>query len=85
MFTANSLPDKILFLKLWVKIHMANHIENLLKFRHKFNFLHGDKNQSFFEADTIVFGGHDKTCPKYPKEQVFAIFLQLLLNPFLIV
>ena len=30
-FTANPLSDKILFLKLWVKMLMANHIENLLK------------------------------------------------------
>ena len=30
-FTANPLSDKILFLKLLVKMLMANHIENLLK------------------------------------------------------
>ena len=42
--------------------------------------MHENKNQSFLEAeaDTIVFGGHNHTCPKYPKQQVFAIFLQYL-------
>ena len=44
-----------------------------------------DKNQSFHEADTIVFGDHNQACPKYSKQQVFAIFLQLLLNLWLIV
>ena len=29
--TANALSDKMLFLKIWVKMLMANHIENLLK------------------------------------------------------
>ena len=53
--------------------------------RYEFNILHEDKNQSFFEADTIVFGGQDQACPKFPKQQVFAIFLQLFLNPWLIV
>ena len=126
-FSANPLPDKILFLKLWVKMLMANHIENLLKynllngqsywefaqersargikipyrkillfwcgwpgmpkvlkvtklqnlgkkeFRHKFNFLHEDQNQSFLEADTIVFGDYNQACPKYSKQQVFAM------------
>ena len=134
-FTANPLSDKILFLKLLVKMLMASHIENLLKcnisrkkcnrhqislqedtvlvyphqnsifrpgmpkvpkvtklqnlrkkeVRHKFSFLHEDKNQSFLEADAIVFGGHNQVYPKYPKQQVFATFLQLLLNPWLIV
>ena len=46
--------------------------------RHKFNFLHEDKNQSFLKADTIVFGCHDQTCSKYPKQQVFVIFLKYL-------
>ena len=69
------------------KVPKVTKLQNLGKkeVRHKFNFLHEDKNQSFLEADTIVFGGHDKACPKYPKQQVFAIFLQLLLNPWLIV
>ena len=53
--------------------------------RHKFNFLYEDKNQSFLEADTILFGGHGKSCPKYPKQQVFTIFLQLLSKPWLII
>ena len=127
--TANALSDKILFLKFWVKVLMANQIENLPKrntskkngnrhhnslqedtivlvwvasmpkvpnvtklqnlgkkeVRHKFNFLHKDKNQGFLQADTIVFGGHNQACPKYPKRQVFAMFLQLLLSPWLIV
>ena len=46
--------------------------------RHKFNFLHEDKNQSFLETDAIVFGSHNQACPKYPKQQVFAIYLQNL-------
>ena len=49
--------------------------------RHKFNFLHEDKTQSFLEADTIVFGGHNQACPKYPKQQVFAIFFAASLEP----
>ena len=42
--------------------------------------MHEDEIQSFLEAeaDTIVFGGHNQACPKYPKQQVFAIFLQYL-------
>ena len=40
--------------------------------------MHKDKNQSFLEADNIVFGGHNQACPKYPKLQVLAIFLQYL-------
>ena len=116
-FTANSLSDKIILLKLLVKMLMANHIKNLLKcnisrkkcigikfpyrkillfwcgwpgmpkvlkvtklqnlgkkeFRHKFNFLHEDQNQSFLEADTIVFGDYNQACPKYSKQQVFAM------------
>ena len=55
------------------------------RLRHESNILHEDKNQSFLEADTIVFGGHNQTCSKYPKQQVFALFLKLLLNPWLTV
>ena len=68
------------------KVPKVTKLQNLGKkeVRHKFNFLHEDKNQSFLEADTIVFGGHNQTCPKYPK-QVFALFLKLLLNPWLTV
>ena len=67
------------------KVLKITKFQNLGKkeFRHKFNFLHEDQNQNFLEADTIVFGGHDEACPKYPKQQLFAIFLQLLLNPCL--
>ena len=69
------------------KLPKVTKLQNLEKkeIRHKFNFLHEDKNQIFLEADTTVFGDHDKVCPNYPKQQVFAIFLQLLLNPCLIV
>ena len=45
---------------------------------HKFNFLHEDKNQSFLEAGTIVFGGYKQAYSKYPKQQDFAIFFQYL-------
>ena len=45
--------------------------------RDKFYFLHDDKHQGFLEADTIVFGGHSQSCPKYPK-QVFSISSQYL-------
>ena len=45
--------------------------------RENFIFLHEDKHQRFLEADTIVFGGHNQACPKYPK-QVFAISTQHL-------
>ena len=27
-----------------------------------------DKHQSFLQTDTIVFGGHSRTCPKYQKK-----------------
>ena len=37
-----------------------------------------DKNHSFLEAGTIVFSGHSQACLKYPKQQVFAIFLRYL-------
>ena len=61
------------------KVPKVTKLQNLGKkeVRHKFNFLHEDKNQSFLEADTIIFGSHNQACPKYPKQQVFAIFLQL--------
>ena len=69
------------------KVPKVTKLQNLGKkeVRHKFNFLHEDKNQSFLEADTIVFDGHNYACPKFQKQQVFAIFLQLLLNPWLII
>ena len=69
------------------KVPKVTKFQNLGKkeVRHKFNFLHEDKNQSFLEADTTVFGGHNRACPKYPKQLFFAIFLQLLLNSWLIV
>ena len=59
------------------KVPKVTKLQNLRKkeVRHKFNFLHEDKNQGFLEADTIVSGGHDKACPKYPKQQVLSIFL----------
>ena len=62
------------------KVPKVTKLQNLGKkeVRHKSNFLHEDKNQSFLEADTIVFGGHSQAYPKYPKQQVFAIFLQYL-------
>ena len=51
------------------KVPKVTKMQNLGKkqVRHKFNILYEDKNQSFLEADTIVFGGDDKACPKYPK------------------
>ena len=54
-FTANPLSDKILFLKLWVKMLMANHIENLLKCnisRKNNNIL--NRHQSCLQVDTVV-------------------------------
>ena len=46
------------------KVPKVTKLQNLWKkeVRHKFNFLHEDKNQSFVEADTLVFGGHDQAC-----------------------
>ena len=69
------------------KVLKVTKMQNLGKkeVRHKFNFLLEDKSQSFLEADTIVLGGHNQACQKYSKQQVFAIFLQLLLNLWLIV
>ena len=69
------------------KVPKVTKLQNLGKkeVRHKFNFLCEDKNQSFLEADAIVLGGHNQACPKSSKQQVFGIFLQLLLNLWLIV
>ena len=36
--------------------------------------MHEDKNQSFPEADTIIFDGHSQACSEYPDQQVFEIF-----------
>ena len=43
------------------KVPKVTKLQNLGKkeVRYKFNFLHEDKNRSFLEADTIVFGGHN--------------------------
>ena len=30
-------------------------------------FLHEDKHQSFVQAGTIAFTGHNQACPEYPK------------------
>ena len=51
-FTANLLSDKILFLKLWVKMLMANQIENLLK--RNISRKKGNRHQNFLQEDTIV-------------------------------
>ena len=69
------------------KVPKVTRFQNLGKkeIRHKFSFLHEDKNQIFLEADTMVFSGHNQACPKYPKQHVLVTFLQLLLNPWLIV
>ena len=32
--------------------------------------MHEDKNQSFHETDTIIFGGHSQACSEYPDQQV---------------
>ena len=42
------------------KVPKVTKLQNLGKkeVRHEFNFLHEDKNESFLEPDTIVFGGH---------------------------
>ena len=57
------------------KVPIVTSLQNLGKnqIRDKFIFLHEDKHQSFLEADTIAFGDHSQACPKYPKQQVFAI------------
>ena len=61
------------------KVPKVTKLQNLGKkeVRQKFNFLHEDKNQSYPEEDTIVFGGHNQACPKCPN-QVFTILLQYL-------
>ena len=43
------------------KVPKVTKLQNLGKkeVRHKFHFFHGDKNQSFLEAYTIAFGGHN--------------------------
>ena len=58
------------------KVPKVTKLQNLGKkeVRHKFNFLHEDKNESFLEADTIVYDGHDQACPKYPKQQSLQYF-----------
>ena len=69
------------------KVPKVTKLENLGKkeVRYKFNFLHEEKNRSFLEADNMVFSGNNQACPKYPKQHVLAILLQLLLNSWLIV
>ena len=58
------------------KVPKVTKLQNLGKkeVRHKFNFLHEDKNQSFLEADIIVFGSHNQACRKYQKQRVCNIF-----------
>ena len=65
------------------KVPKVTKLQNLGKkeVRHKFNFLHEDKNQSFLEADTMVFSGPNQTFPKYPKKHVLAIFFAASLEP----
>ena len=36
--------------------------------------MHEYKNQSFPEADSIVFTSYSRACPKYPKLQIYDIF-----------
>ena len=50
--TANALSDKILFLKFWVKVLMANQIENLLK--RNTSKKNGNRHQNSLQEDTIV-------------------------------
>ena len=38
--------------------------------RVELDFMHADKHQIFLQVETINFGGHGQSCPKYPKHQV---------------
>ena len=42
--------------------------------RDEVDILHVDKHQTFLLVDTINFGGHDHSCPKYLKYQFYKIF-----------
>ena len=42
--------------------------------RVELDFMHADKHQIFLQVETINFGGHGQSCPKYPKHQVWKIF-----------
>ena len=37
-------------------------------------FLTADKQKSFLQVDSIIFGVHSHACPKYPKQQVYNTF-----------
>ena len=82
LFTADSLSDKSFFLKLWVKMLLANHFENFLKcnISRKTFLVFCIKISIEVSLKQIpsFFGGHSHACPKYPKQQAFAIFLQYL-------
>ena len=40
------------------------------------NFLYAAKHQSFLQVEAIIFGGPSQVCPKYPKQQVYNIFVR---------
>ena len=55
------------------KVPKVTKLQNLGKkeVRHKFNFLHEDKNQSFLEAGTIVFDYHNQSTQNNKSLQYF--------------
>ena len=42
--------------------------------RNEIDFLYAGKQQIFLQGDTVNFGGHGMSYPKYPKYQVRKIF-----------
>ena len=64
------LTDTKTVLVLWSSIPKVPKITSLQyldknEARDKYNILNEDDHRRFFEADTIIFGGHIHACPKY--------------------
>ena len=41
----------------------------------EFDFLSEDKHESFLQADSITLGVRSQACLKYPKQQIYNIFV----------
>ena len=39
------------------------------------DFLFANKHRSFLQVDSVTSGLHSQACPKYPKHQVYNIFV----------
>ena len=39
------------------------------------DFLSANKHKRFLQVDSVTLGLHSQACPKYPKQQVYNIFV----------